>query len=446
MRHSQELSLKEFEPKEIQIQSVIDAAIGRLGNIAGVKPVAIVAAFPAHFPNIAGDRSTFIEILAGLLAHSIRKTERDEVRVRAQLIPAELLQIPSTYPSPHLDPNAEPWALISISDYEGAYLSITPEDQIAFEAAIRDQFPSLEDCVNLIQPLGGYIWPEHHEASAKTFWLAIPIATTGPVLADISRVRKAVEAQLSGGDRTGKSILLFVEDKSLRELLKDELATAGYRVVVCLEALEVLPLARNEHPDLLILDLQAQEPTAFDLAKSLKQDPNLARIPVLVLTTVPDSAGGLRMDTAGFLVRSEGTGAMLATVHSAFSSGVAPFARVLVVEANEAIREQMIVHIQARGHPVVEASSAEEALALTERTRISVVMANARLAQARDYWLLRQLKSVSPDLDIYVLAESISEEEGRAAVQRGASGFGDTGRLPDLLNKMGPDQETNSIE
>ena len=437
--------MKEVEWGGIQIQAAIDAAIGRLGGLAGTKPVAVVAASPAHFPLLAGDESIFNDILAGLLAHAIINTDRDEIRIRAQLMPAGLVQIPENLISPGFDTSAGPWALISITDNEGGFLPGMQQDEIS-DAFAMDKQHSYKDCEDLIAQLGGFLWTEEHDAAASTIWVGIPLKATVSASADSSQVRKAVETHLPDDDTHGKSILLYIEDEVQRKQLTAEFVSDGYRVVICPEKTDILPLARAELPDLLILDLQTREPTAFDLASLLKQDPQLARIPVMVLTTIPDPEGGLRMETAGFLVRSEGTGAMLATVQAALSTGVAPSARVLVVEADDALREQMIVHIQARGHPVVEASSAEEALALTERVRLGVVLANASLVQARDYWLLRQLKSSSPDLEVYVLAESLSDEDGRAAVKRGAAGFGDTGRLPELLKKMGQDRDVDTVE
>ncbi|TFH34388.1 MAG: response regulator, partial [Anaerolineales bacterium] len=428
----------------IQIQSTIDAAIQRLGSLAGAKPVAIVAVFPAHFPLLAGDETTLREILAGLISHTILNTKRDEIRVRAQLTPVGMLPIPASKEPQDFERSAGPWALISISDQEGAFANLFADDQHASEAAAQELMPSFEKCEALIQSLGGAIWTEYYEAMARSIWVAIPLMATAQANTDISQVRKAVGTHLPEENSAGKSILLFAEDDTLSELLSVEFVSAGYRVIVCQEAAEVLSIAKGDPPDLLILDLQAREPTAFDLARILKQHAKLARIPVLFLTAIPDPKLGLRMDTAGFLIRSEGTGAMLATVHAALSARVAPSARVLVVEANDGLREQMIVHIQALGYPVVEAGSAEEAVALTERTRFGVILANAKLAQARDYWLIRQLKSISPETDIYVLDELLSDEDGRAAVQRGASGFGDTGRLPDLLKKMGHDREGDS--
>ena len=66
---------------------------------------------------------------------------------------------------------------------------------------------------------------------------------------------------------------------------------------------------------------------------------------------------------------------------------------------------------------------------------------NVQLAQDRDYWLLRGLRQLSQESTIFVLADVVSDEEGRAAMSRGASGYGDTGKLSDILDLVGGDDE-----
>jgi DNA-binding response OmpR family regulator len=89
--------------------------------------------------------------------------------------------------------------------------------------------------------------------------------------------------------------------------------------------------------------------------------------------------------------------------------------------------------IQAQGYRVTEARGAEEAIALAERIEPSLVLVNSKLAHERDYWLLRSLRQLADEMDIFVLADVISEEEGQAALSRGASGYSETGKLREIL-------------
>ena len=186
----------------------------------------------------------------------------------------------------------------------------------------------------------------------------------------------------------------------------------------------------------LLLDILARDPTAFDIAMVLKQDLRIGRIPVLFMTSVGDPEAGIRMGAVDFVVRPTGTGALITAIEAALNAVRQPVARVLVVEPNEALRETMVLMIQAHGYRVTEAGGPEEALVLAERVQPGLVLVNAALAQDRDYWLLRGLRQVSADIPVFVLAEALSEAEGRAAVRRGASGYTQTGKLPDLLSRV----------
>jgi DNA-binding NarL/FixJ family response regulator len=58
------------------------------------------------------------------------------------------------------------------------------------------------------------------------------------------------------------------------------------------------------------------------------------------------------------------------------------------------------------------------------------------LAGERDYWLLRNLRQLLPQTEIIVLADALTDAEGRAAVRRGASGFSQTGKLSNELAEV----------
>jgi len=167
-----------------------------------------------------------------------------------------------------------------------------------------------------------------------------------------------------------------------------------------------------------------------------EQDPRVARIPVLFMTSVRDPEAGMRMGAVDFVVRPTGTAALITAIEAALNAVRQPVARVLVVESKDKLRETMVLMIQSQGYRVTEAAGPEEALVLAERVQPGLVLVNAGLAQERDYWLLRGLRQISADIPVFVLAEALTDAEGRAAVRRGASGYTETDKLPDLLTRV----------
>ena len=427
----------------VQIQNAIEKAIASISETAGEKPVAVIAEYPAHLPAIIADEAILVRALGRLLSQVIAGTARTEVRVRAQVSPGGshsldlLAQIEASGETMHTGP----WMLLSIADIEAPFSEPGAGSEQGSEAAFEPVELMLEECREALEGFHGYLWEETTSRPGIQLWIAMPLRASIEPTTDISEIRRAVKTHVPEGSQTANSLLIFVEDNGLRDLLSSELVQEGYRVLVSSDAEDVITLALAETPDLIILDLRARVPSAFDLAMLLKGDRRTQKIPVLFLTTYPGPEGEVQMGTASFLFRSEGTGALLATIHTALHGSIHTASRVLIVEPDDVLRENMILRIQAFGYPVVEARSGGEAIALAERVRIGLVLTNARLAQERDYWLIKQLRQIPEDMEIYVVADALTDEEGQAAISRGASGYGETGKLGDLFDRVKGENE-----
>ena len=81
--------------------------------------------------------------------------------------------------------------------------------------------------------------------------------------------------------------ILCIDDDSLfRTLIRDILEGAGYTVLLASDEETGLNLAKQEQPDLVLLDLVLPGSNGFDTCAQFKSDPCLAHIPILILTQV----------------------------------------------------------------------------------------------------------------------------------------------------------------
>ncbi|MGH6987057.1 MAG: response regulator [Caulobacteraceae bacterium] len=79
--------------------------------------------------------------------------------------------------------------------------------------------------------------------------------------------------------------ILIVEDNELNmKLFRDLLGAQGYRILETREGLAALSLAREHHPDLILMDIQLPEISGLEVTKWLKEDEQLAHIPVVAVT------------------------------------------------------------------------------------------------------------------------------------------------------------------
>lgn len=95
-------------------------------------------------------------------------------------------------------------------------------------------------------------------------------------------------------------ILLVDDDPDFVAATKIVLESKPYEVVVAYEGDEALRKARQEKPDLIVLDIIMPVKDGFTAAEQLKKDPELSKIPVIMLTsfsskgqetTIPASRG-----------------------------------------------------------------------------------------------------------------------------------------------------------
>ena len=80
-------------------------------------------------------------------------------------------------------------------------------------------------------------------------------------------------------------ILLVDDDIDFVEATKTILESKPYEVIVAYEGEEGLRKARQESPDLVLLDIIMPVKDGFSAAEQFKKDPQLSKIPVIMLTS-----------------------------------------------------------------------------------------------------------------------------------------------------------------
>ncbi len=79
--------------------------------------------------------------------------------------------------------------------------------------------------------------------------------------------------------------VLIVEDNELNmKLFNDLLEAHGYDTLQSFNGHDALELAREHHPDLILMDIQLPERSGLDVTRDLKADPELSNIPVVAIT------------------------------------------------------------------------------------------------------------------------------------------------------------------
>jgi len=105
-----------------------------------------------------------------------------------------------------------------------------------------------------------------------------------------------------------KKVLVIEDDKFLKDLLIGQLTIAGYSVIHTMDCEEGLKKAKNEKPDLILLDLVLPGINGFEFLKEAKKDSSeIKDIPVLILSNLgqsDDIKRGIALGAEDFLIKA----------------------------------------------------------------------------------------------------------------------------------------------
>jgi CheY-like chemotaxis protein len=102
--------------------------------------------------------------------------------------------------------------------------------------------------------------------------------------------------------------ILLIEDSKFQRIANGRaLVKAGYSVVHAGDGEEGLRAAREHAPDLILLDLMLPKLSGLDVLRTLKADPLVKHIPVIVLSGLgqANEAKLLKEGAAAFFVKTE---------------------------------------------------------------------------------------------------------------------------------------------
>lgn len=104
-----------------------------------------------------------------------------------------------------------------------------------------------------------------------------------------------------------KRILVIEDDQSMQNIYKTKLQQEGYEVLHALDGEEGVRKAKNENPDLVILDLILPKIDGFEVLKQIKKDKKTSDIPVIILSNLgqkEDLEKGLALGADDYLIKA----------------------------------------------------------------------------------------------------------------------------------------------
>lgn len=103
-------------------------------------------------------------------------------------------------------------------------------------------------------------------------------------------------------------VLIIDDEKSILKMYSEYLKAASIEVFSASGGEQGLAIARQQKPDVILLDIIMPKLNGLDVLKTIKEDPNIKNIPVFLLTNLPEECSGDKakeLGAAGYLVKAE---------------------------------------------------------------------------------------------------------------------------------------------
>ena len=106
-----------------------------------------------------------------------------------------------------------------------------------------------------------------------------------------------------------KTVLIIEDEEDAAELFAEMMRVSGYRVLKTSKSTPAISMMSAEKPDIVLLDIMMPEISGLDILRQMRRDPELANIPVIVITakSMPsDIKNGMEAGASTYLTKPVG--------------------------------------------------------------------------------------------------------------------------------------------
>ncbi len=232
--------------------------------------------------------------------------------------------------------------------------------------------------------LGGDVTVTSRVGQGSTFVLSLPSAVASP--------RNPDDAQAVSGSQADATVLVVDDDLVAQHIIGTHLARDGYRLLYASSGQEALVMAREHRPDAITLDIKMPQVDGWGVLHTLKEDPELADIPVVLVTANQDSSLGFELGAVAFLTKPVDREALLDTIRHCCAGKTRGV--VLVVEDDAQTRELTERTVEKLGFSVAHAANGLQGLTWLEANRPPVlILLDLLMPEMDGFAFLERLRS-----------------------------------------------------
>ena len=391
-----ELYLETFDIPNLleDISTTVQLLVQKNSNVLEVR-------CPANLGAMRADMTKVRQSLFNLLSNASKFTKNGKITLEA---------------AREISPTKSDWIVFRVSD---TGIGMTPEQQDrVFEAFSQADASTARDfggtglgltiTKTFCRMMGGNVTLTSEPGKGTTFIIRLPTEVREPD-AESAAPLDSIAARLN---TEGKAVLVIDDDADTRQVLKRFLNRKGFPVECASSGEEGLRLARELHPMAILLDVMMPGMDGWAVLSTLKSEPEVRDIPVVMLTIVDDKNLGYALGATDYMIKPVDRDRLIEIL--AKFRNVPPPRSALVVDDEEPARKMLTQILEKERWNVVQAENGLVALERVAKQRPDLILLDLMMPKMNGYQFVAELHKHAEWRSIPIIvvtAKDMSTEE-----------------------------------
>jgi signal transduction histidine kinase/DNA-binding response OmpR family regulator len=368
-----EIYLETFELKKIitDVVATVTPLVAKKGN-------QLIIECPPDIGGMHTDATKLRQILLNLLSNSSKFTEAGQItlKITRSSGPADdLIQFAIVDTGIGMTPEQVARLFTAFTQADASTASRYGGTGLGL--AISKQFAQI---------MKGDITVESTPGVGTTFTLSLPANIQLKPSVIINHTGQSLTKSPFAHQLSPRKILLIDDDQEVRKILSELLGLSGYATIEAASGQSGLTLAAQLKPDLILLDIMMPQMDGWTVLKKLQSSPELADIPVIVLSAVSDTDMALSLGAVSVLRKPADAARLTAEIAAQLN----PLARcyVLQVDDDADAREIVARMLEREGWQYYPAVNGHAALRLIKKGLPVAILLDLKMAGMNGFELL----------------------------------------------------------
>jgi len=262
---------------------------------------------------------------------------------------------------------------------------------------------------HFIKMMGGEIKVDSKLGKGSTFTVRLPaiVSSTQETL-NLNSQQEDMAVLEEGG-----IVLVIDDDVEAREMLQRYLSKSGYQVEVAESGEEGLRLAKKILPDIITLDVMMPNMDGWEVLSHLKEDAELALIPVIILSMMEDKSVAYSLGASDYLLKPI-TREQLSKVLQKYHFSQHESAHLVMIIDDDPVNRDMVARmLRKAGYRVGKVEDGRIALNYIEKKQPDLILLDLQMPEMDGFEFVARLHQLYDDSIPVILmtAKDITRED-----------------------------------